>query len=61
MKRRADGVALNIAVLPELRMALKLSATSEGRSMVEKLHMILCEHLNKPELIGQPPASAVRR
>ena len=59
--KRKDGVALNIAVLPELRCLLKANAAIKGQSMVERLHEILCEALDQPELIDKPPASAVRR
>jgi hypothetical protein len=59
--KQVRPVELSIAVHPELRAELKATAAIGGLTMTRMLHAILCDHLGRPELAGQPPRHARRR
>lgn len=51
-------VALGLRVHKELKLALKIAAATEERTMEEKLHVMLCHELNRPDLSLQAPDPA---
>lgn len=50
-------VYLNIAIDPDLRNGMRVAAILEGVDMIEWLHVLLCEKLDRLDLIHRVPAS----
>lgn len=57
-KPRSRRVYLTMRIDPELRGQLKAAAALDGLSMEQKLHMILCRALDRPDLLDSQPEPA---
>lgn len=53
--RLARGQKIQIRVTPEIRQALKVAAAEKGTYMEGLLHSILCQALNRHDLMEDRP------
>ena len=49
------GRFLSTAVHPDLLKTLKIRAVTEDTTVAELIHAMLCENLNRPDLIEEAP------